>query len=457
MEGSVQRSAFCELRQAAGYKTVAALAGEIDRPRRTIASWDTGRYLPKWPEVQKIADAFRKKGFAAEALHLYITLRGQSIDGPLSCGCRGRIRGATSLSVEIPCKNCGKVRTYEQGHSKHRELCKRCAAKLRRPINPVTYTCIGYNNRGETRWKCSKTEDTDKLRVRNYQKKEELGVQKQKTHAWIDESTKQYFCARCATAARKIEEFKEEGEVAFGTDEHRFLKTIKETQFRPGRNSLEKIFCKRLTPEEFEARRVAALREAQAKDESKHNHIRGRLAHEFAGKTVKPEKPLPKNNYGRCCFCRDTVIVRAPRPALFHGDCDLKWRCTPEGKLYLSLSGRRGRRKQRHQRMGAKPQRPSHRGNPVDLKLYHAWAVQLLWGRKTLLKIAKAHYPRLSKRLLQQKESFVAKKIKLFFKLFPADLRLLQEQFRLQIQLLIDDYRKYRAKRSANTIQFDIS
>ena len=93
----------------------------------------------------------------------------------------------------------------------------------------------------------------------------------------------------------------------------------------------------------------------------------------------------------------------------------------------------------------------------MDLKLYHAWAVQLLWGRKTLLKIAKAHYPRLSKRLLQQKESFVAKKIKLFFKLFPADLRLLQEQFRLQIQLLIDDYRKYRAKRSANTIQFDIS
>ena len=62
MEGSVQRSAFCELRQAAGYKTVAALAGEIDRPRRTIASWDTGRYLPKWPEVQKLPMRSARRG-----------------------------------------------------------------------------------------------------------------------------------------------------------------------------------------------------------------------------------------------------------------------------------------------------------------------------------------------------------------------------------------------------------
>jgi len=216
METSVQQSpsAFRELRQAAGYKTVTALAQELGLPRRTVASWDTGRYVPKWPNVQKIAKAFR-----VEQVQCFNKLRNESIEDALSCGCQGRKvspkhDGARCLSVEIPCKNCRKVRTYEQGHSTHRELCKRCAAKLRHPTDFTPYRCVG-DHYGKSAPNCLGTRKSGhrkgELRLRNYKNKENLTPEQRSSGKipWIDESAHEYLCPHCSTAAQKRAEIDE--------------------------------------------------------------------------------------------------------------------------------------------------------------------------------------------------------------------------------------------------------
>jgi transcriptional regulator with XRE-family HTH domain len=142
----MSESAFRELRLAAGY-TLEGLAQILDVDRNTVSYWDRSRWRPSWRPMPRLAQVFGID--PVEAVRL---LWNESVGDRCPCGCSGekvfpnRDR-AKHLYIHLPCKKCGKARTFRvaQGHI---ELCRRCSYASRK-VKRIKLTCKGYQAYGK--------------------------------------------------------------------------------------------------------------------------------------------------------------------------------------------------------------------------------------------------------------------------------------------------------------------
>jgi len=134
-------SAFSELRLAAGYETVTALALKSGIARKTLFSWERG-HRPPWRYMTQLAEILN-----TDTKELAKLIWQDIPEDLCSCGCGGKkvfptdFPQARHLAVERMCGRCGDKHVYETNKD-HRSFCQSCA----RIRDRIVLVCVGFRD-----------------------------------------------------------------------------------------------------------------------------------------------------------------------------------------------------------------------------------------------------------------------------------------------------------------------
>jgi hypothetical protein len=397
------RSAFRELRQAAGY-TVVQVATLLGVPEGTVWEWNGGG-RPRWRYMPGLAQLFQKD--LAEAVRLFWC----EIVGD-RCGCCGGEKifpddpRAIHLYVKRTCV-CERTKIFRS--NQHTIACNRCKV----PKAPrVTVKCVGHKPYGARRPRFShepnKVFEILRSRLQYYPTSDD-GL-----NAFVNEKEGTRRCGRCSSAIRLIyarEKLGPQRSVRrfLGDAAKAFVNSSKErkeyfhkvAEFHPHEavpkieslSRLEKFIkaCHRLSYEDESGRVVnfhpTALQKRQKKKAGKKkkagqciprwkrptpirtvSYIKNMLAGQIR------RRLLPNEVQGLCLLCEKLMLSRGGynrKPPRVHRKC------------LLEYQGKRGP----HAKL---PEAKKRRGGQVrrkSLKMHYAWAMRCKLGEDSLAEI----------------------------------------------------------------------
>ena len=128
MKDTLQNFRFHQLRLAAGYTNLAALAHAVGVKKITLYDWDHSGKKPRWRNIPKLAELFR-----TTPAELIESLWDEVVGTLCSCGCGNKkalpdYDGAQHLYIERICVNCGGKKLFRRPSdgSKHPTVCQTC-------------------------------------------------------------------------------------------------------------------------------------------------------------------------------------------------------------------------------------------------------------------------------------------------------------------------------------------
>jgi hypothetical protein len=246
------RSTFRELRQAAGYTTVTALAAKLGTPRRMLFSWERWN-RPPWAYLTQLAKVFR----------LELRETAEAVGDLCECGCGARkilpegFPESRRLALERTCL-CGTKRIHMDTPSNHRRMCQSCARFRER----VALTCVGYRDPlwkkdGAIRHgpKCRGKISLTASRLRSYQKRAQQAHDERAKRstpgqygqlkwapAFRDEASRTFRCKSCARSSFAVAITEQKIKVALSGVPHGRIESQQE------RRELISTFHKKINP-----------------------------------------------------------------------------------------------------------------------------------------------------------------------------------------------------------------